>query len=31
MPYAGGVGAYRDLCTAIAANLYMGFKLKLAG
>lgn len=30
MPYAGGVGAYRDLCAAIAANAYMGFKLKLA-
>jgi cyclohexanone monooxygenase len=29
MPYAGGVGVYRDLCAAIAANLYMGFKLKL--
>jgi cyclohexanone monooxygenase len=30
MPYAGGVGAYRELCTAIAANAYMGFKLRMA-
>ena len=30
MPYAGGVGAYRDLCAAVAANAYMGFKLKPA-
>jgi cyclohexanone monooxygenase len=30
MPYVGGVGAYRDLCTAIAANVYMGFKLRMA-
>jgi cyclohexanone monooxygenase len=28
MPYIGGVGAYRELCTAIAANGYMGFKLR---
>jgi cyclohexanone monooxygenase len=30
MPYIGGVGAYRELCTAIAANGYMGFKLRPA-
>jgi cyclohexanone monooxygenase len=30
MPYIGGVGAYRELCTAIAANGYMGFKLRQA-
>ncbi len=30
MPYIGGVGAYRELCTAVAANGYMGFKLRRA-
>jgi cyclohexanone monooxygenase len=30
MPYIGGVGAYRDLCAAVAANGYMGFKLRAA-
>jgi cyclohexanone monooxygenase len=30
MPYVGGVGAYRDLCAAVAANGYMGFKLRAA-
>jgi cyclohexanone monooxygenase len=30
MPYIGGVGAYRTLCDAVAANGYMGFKLRPA-
>ncbi len=30
MPYIGGVGAYRQLCTAVATNGYMGFKLRAA-
>jgi cyclohexanone monooxygenase len=30
MPYVGGVGAYRELCAAVAANAYMGFKLRMA-
>ena len=30
MPYMGGVGAYRDLCAAVAANNYLGFKLRAA-
>jgi len=30
MPYIGGVGAYRELCAAVAANGYMGFKLRAA-
>ena len=27
MPYIGGVGTYRQLCDAVAANRYAGFKL----
>ena len=28
MPYIGGVGPYRSFCDAVAANGYMGFKLR---
>lgn len=30
MPYAGGVGAYRQKCAAVAANDYEGFRLTRA-
>ena len=28
MPYVGGVGPYREFCTAVANNDYVGFKLR---
>ncbi|KYF66511.1 cyclohexanone monooxygenase [Sorangium cellulosum] len=31
MPYAGGVGAYRKTCDAVAARGYEGFRLSKAG
>ncbi|XXT89334.1 hypothetical protein WMF27_24460 [Sorangium sp. So ce281] len=31
MPYAGGVGAYRKRCEAVAAQGYEGFSLSRAG
>ena len=29
MPYAGGVGAYREVCDDVAANDYRGFEFSL--
>ena len=30
LPYVGGVGAYREICDAVAASGYDGFELRPA-